>query len=384
MQNVARSSSTLTQEHSEMLIRKNTLDQRWENLQARVRKQLSYDGMKLEFNTVAGGKFRQVNIDFVFNSECFHEVINYRTSKPPSYKAVVSTIEERIQQATHSNSLMVRRLTNKVYPIDCIEFMRNIPDGSIQLVFADPPFNVNKKYLSYDDKLSSEEYWSWTSTWLHECVRILRDDGSLFLYNIPRHLIHSVAILNEIAMFRHWIAWDSVGKPLGPTLQPSHYGILFYSKTDNVKYYDVRAPHKVCRHCHGYLKDYGGKEHLRHKFGTLVSDVWNDLHRNRHASKRIDNHPCQLPVHLLERILLIGSDSGDVVFDPFCGGGSMAVAARQLKRRYIGTEIDPHYAEVSQQKYDEAKETKVKDNVYASIHLGKVVTIRDIDIEKFH
>ena len=273
------------------------------------------------------------------------------------------------------------KVLNTVVNGDCIEMMNRLPEKSAQMVFADPPFNLSKKYRSYVDRLPFDEYMEWTEEWIVAALRILRDDGTLLVYNIPRLLSHTTPILNERAEFRHWIAWNSGGKPLGKTLQPAHYGILFYTLTRKNKFYDVRAPHKTCRLCRAYLTDYGGKEHLRHPFGYQISDVWDDIHRVRHRSKRIENHPCQLPVHLIERAILMTTDPGDLVVDPFCGGGSGAVAAKQMGRNYIGAEIDSYYQNVSQAKMCEAKPTTL-GNAYVSIHLGNVVSIRDCDIEE--
>ncbi len=273
-------------------------------------------------------------------------------------------------------------MKNSVVHADCIETMNSLPEQSAQLVFADPPFNLNKNYNSYKDNLPLDEYLSWTREWIEASLRILKDDGSLLIYNIPRLLIHTTSILNELAVFRHWIAWNSTGKPLGKTLQPAHYGILFYTKTKNNKFFDVRAPHKECRKCKAFLKDYGGKEHLRHPFGYQISDVWDDIHRIRHASKRINDHPCQLPVHLIERAILMTTDPGDLVVDPFCGGGSGAVAAKQLGREFIGAEIDQYYQETSQDKLNIAEPTKFGD-VFVSFHLRKIVSIRDCDIQEW-
>ena len=270
---------------------------------------------------------------------------------------------------------------NTVVNGDCIEIMDALPEGSAQLIFADPPFNLGKKYKSYRDNLPFDEYLEWTEKWITAALRTLRDDGTLLLYNIPKLLTYITPILNEQAEFRHWIAWNSGGKPLGKTLQPAHYGILFYTKTKDSKFYDVRAPHKACRKCHTFLKDYGGKEHQRHPFGYQISDVWDDIHRVRHASKRIAQHPCQLPVHLIERAILMTTDPGDLVIDPFCGGGSGAVAAKQMGRNYVGAEIDSYYQEASQQKMDYAHATMIGD-AYVSIHLGNVVSIRDCDIQE--
>ena len=264
---------------------------------------------------------------------------------------------------------------------DCIEVMDKLPTGSAQLVFADPPFNLDKKYGTYRDKLPLREYLQWTRAWIESALRILKPDGSLLLYNTPKMLAWTTPILNDLCVFRHWIAWNSGGKPLGRTLQPAHYGILYYTKTPKSKFYDVRAPHKTCRECQAYLKDYGGKEHLRHPFGYQISDVWDDIHRVRHASKRIVGHPCQLPVHLIERAILMTTEVGDLVVDPFCGSGAGAVASRQMGRPYVGVEIDPYYQGQAQDRLEAAGPVTV-GNAHVSLHLGKVVSIRDCDVEE--
>ena len=276
----------------------------------------------------------------------------------------------------------VASLVDDIHNVDCIELMRSMPSNSVSVVFADPPFNLSKKYLSYKDNLPYQEYINWTQEWVAEACRILKPNGSIFVYNIPKLLVDTAAILNDYAHFRHWIAWNSNGQPLGKTLQPAHYGILFYTKSKSGKFYDVRAPHKTCRLCKKFLKDYGGKEYLRHPFGYQVSDVWDDIHRVRHNSKRIDAHPCQLPVHLLERIFLMTTDENDIVFDPFCGGGSAAVAAKQMGRKYIGADIDKYYCSVARNKFNSSKPV-MEYGCYVSIHLRKIVSIRAVDATEY-
>ena len=271
-------------------------------------------------------------------------------------------------------------LEGRAHNEDCVNLMRSLRAGSVSMVFADPPFNLNKKYNTYNDNLSFDGYMEWTGVWLREACRVLKDDGSLFIYNIPKLLLYTCQFLNESMVFRHWIAWNSNGRPLGKTLQPAHYGILFYTKTKNSKFYDIRAPHPRCRKCDSYLKDYGGKEHLRHPFGYQVSDVWNDIHRVRHNCRRIDGHPCQLPVHLLERTILMATDENDIVLDPFCGGGSAAIAAKQMGRRYIGADLDKEYCEATNQRYIEASKVQGENKEYLSIYLRKVVSMRAVDV----
>jgi site-specific DNA-methyltransferase (adenine-specific) len=169
---------------------------------------------------------------------------------------------------------MIEKYTNQIIQGDCLKLLQQIPDESVDVVFADPPFNLKKKYRSHHDNLELQDYLDWCEKWIKECVRVIKPTGSIFLHNIPRWLTYYAATLNKIADFRHWISWDAPTAPMGKTLQPNHYGILFYAKdAKQNKFYEIRSPHKRCRKCGYLLKDYGGKKALLHPFGSLVTDV---------------------------------------------------------------------------------------------------------------
>lgn len=260
---------------------------------------------------------------------------------------------------------------------DCVELFKTIPDDSIDMTFADPPFNLNKKYSDYRDNLELKNYLAWCGIWISEMVRVTKPAGSIFIHNIPRWLTHYACTLNQTARFRHWIAWDAPTAPMGKSLQPAHYGILYYGKSEKTKFYEIRHPHKRCRKCKVLLKDYGGKKESLHPFGPLVSDAWTDIHRIKHNKYR-DKHPCQLPIHLMERLVLMSTDAGDIVLDPFSGTGTTALAAKRMGRRYIGFELSEEYATSSQTKLAAEQEIMTK-GVFCSEHLGKIVTLRDVD-----
>jgi len=262
---------------------------------------------------------------------------------------------------------------------DCLTLFRDIPDNSVDITFADPPFNLKKKYNSSKDSLAIKEYLDWCEQWINEMVRVTKPTGSIFVHNIPRWLTYYTFFLNKTAHFKHWISWDAPTSPMGKTLQPSHYGILFYAKEPKQnKFYEIRYPHKRCRKC-GYLqKDYGGKKPLLHPFGPLLSDVWTDIHRVKHNKYR-DDHPCQLPVHLLERIILMSTDEGDTVLDPFSGTGTSAIAAKRLGRRFIGFELDKEYVNISESKLKLEESSSKISNIWASFYLNEIITLRDKD-----
>lgn len=269
---------------------------------------------------------------------------------------------------------------NHIIQGDCLEVFKDIPDNYFDVSFADPPFNLLKKYGSYTDNVPEVEYLEWCRKWLAQMVRVTKWSGSIFIHNIPKWLVKYSRFLDDFGLtFRHWISWDAPSSPMGISLQPAHYGILYYVKDpDECKVNELRTFHKRCRSCKKLLKDYGGKKKSIHPFGPLVSDVWTDIHRCKHAKNR-DQHPCQLPIHLLERLILLCTDEGDSVFDPFMGCGTTAIAAKRLGRNYFGAEIDGQYIKIAENKL--AKENPVCiDGIWASWYLGKIHTARDKDI----
>lgn len=267
---------------------------------------------------------------------------------------------------------------NQILKGDCLKLFKSIPNNSVDCIFADPPFNLNKKYNSHVDKLVETEYLDWCKLWIDECLRVLKDSGFIFLHNIPKWLTFYANFLNYKAVFRHWISWDAMTAPMGKTLQPAHYGILFYSKTnDRSKFNEIRYPHKRDRK--GVLiKDYGGKKNILHPFGPLCSDVWTDIHRIRHSKYR-DEHPCQLPIHLLERIILMSSEENDIILDPFMGTGTTAIASKRLGRNFIGFEKDKKYCEIANKKVKSENFLSKIGEYWVSFYINEIVSLREKD-----
>lgn len=277
---------------------------------------------------------------------------------------------------------MVKEITNfenQILEGDIFEVMSKILNESVDVVFVDPPYNLKKIYSQYEDDLSEEEYVEWCNRWLSECIRVLKPTGSLFVINIPKWLVHHASHLNKIAVFNHWIAWDAMGSPTNSKLMPSHYGILWYTKTNKPKFHNVRIPHERDRKGE-LLADWGGKKEMLHPYGTIASDIWNDIHRIRHKVRR-DSHPCQLPPHLVERMILMTTDPADIVLDPMIGTGTTAVAAKRIGRKYIGIDIDPAYVAIAKENADLTEPIKI-EGTYVSVYLDKIITVRNQDYEK--
>ena len=104
---------------------------------------------------------------------------------------------------------MLEYYLNKIINGDSLELLKKIPDESVDVTFADPPFNLRKKYNSYQDRLNIQDYLEWCKLWIYEMVRITKPTGSIFVHNIPKWLTFYATYLNQIADFKHWIAWDA-------------------------------------------------------------------------------------------------------------------------------------------------------------------------------
>ncbi|MFW9992961.1 MAG: DNA-methyltransferase [Candidatus Odinarchaeota archaeon] len=236
---------------------------------------------------------------------------------------------------------------NCIYQGDCLEIMEQFSSNCVDLVFTDPPYNLQKNYGSYSDDLASKEYIEWCNKWLYQLFRILKPSGSLFLLNLPKWSIYHAIFLDKYMYRQNWIVWDALSVPRGK-IMPAHYSILYYTGSrENYTFNEIatKARESFCQRESCIKK--------RERDPTVskepLSDLWFDLHRIRHRKDR-DPHPCQLPLALVERIILLASNRGDLVFDPFMGVGTTAIVAKLLGRDYAGIEIDTEYVAISEQK----------------------------------
>lgn len=226
---------------------------------------------------------------------------------------------------------------------DCLKVLSFIKDASVHCVFADPPFNLGKDYSNgHSDALKEQHYLDWCRKWVSECVRVLVPGGSLFIYNIPKWLIHIGSFLNESGMlFRHWIALTMKNTyPRGNILYPAHYGLLYYTKGEPRVFNKLRVPIPTCRHCGKELKDYGGHRNKLNDKGLNLTDFWEDTSpvRHRKFKTRVAN---ELKPMIPERAILMSTEPGDIVLDPFGGGGTTYQVAEKYDRLWIGSEIGP-------------------------------------------
>lgn len=229
----------------------------------------------------------------------------------------------------------------QMYQGDCLSLMNTMEDGTIDLIFADPPFNLDKQYESgINDKISEEEYLRWTEKWVLRCVELLKEGGSLFIWNLPKWNTYISNILNKRLTFKHWIAVDIKYRlPIKNKLYPSHYSLLYYTKGSKANTFnEQRLPLEICRKCGGDIRDYGGYKDKLNPLGINLTDVWYDIPPVRHSKfKTRDSN--ELSMKLLERIISLSSNEGDLVFDPFGGSGTTYAVSEILKRNWVGIEL---------------------------------------------
>ena len=237
---------------------------------------------------------------------------------------------------------------------DNLEIMRGFEDDSIDLIYADPPFFTQRDWGDFDDRFEDmDAYLDFMRPRLVEMRRILKKTGNVFIH-LDYKAVHYIKVMMDgifgYKMFKDEIVWDyGHGSPSKLKLTHAHNLILVYSKTNKRTFNidDIREPY-LDRTVAGAWEDedgnrwYHGKKSPRrmHKDGRVPADVWsfNRLPGNDHE---VVNYKTQKPVALLERIVKMASNPGDLVLDPFCGSGTTLVAAHTLGRNYIGIDKNP-------------------------------------------
>jgi len=227
---------------------------------------------------------------------------------------------------------------------DCLDILPSVSTSSVDLVFADPPFNLGKNYgEKTNDSKSDEDYIAWCKNWIDECIRILQPGGAFFLYNLPKWNMVLGSYLTEAGLeFRHWITVNiKMRLPIRGRLYPAHYSLLYFTKGKPKTFHNIRTPIETCRHCGGEIKDYGGHRQAMNPLRVNLSDVWSDVPPVRHwkfkSKKRKAN---QLSTKIVWRAIHLATEPGDLVIDPFGGSGTTFDVCEQNKRFWLGIELN--------------------------------------------
>jgi DNA modification methylase len=252
---------------------------------------------------------------------------------------------------------------NGIINADCYKSMKDISRNSVQLVITSPPYNIGKEY---EKKISFSNYLKDQEKILRECVRILKDEGSICWqvgtyvkkgYEIIPLDIPIYNICNKLGLkLRNRIVWRfEHGLHATKKFSGRYETILWFTKSNNYKFNldDVRVPQKYP----GKLS-YKGKNKGNYSGnikGKNPSDVWNIPNvKSFHVEKTI--HPCQFPIELAERLILSLSDKNDLVLDPYAGVGTTIIAAKKNGRNGLGFEIVKKYVSIAKKRLKQLKE----------------------------
>ena len=282
---------------------------------------------------------------------------------------------------------MIENFTKKILNGDCIEVMKTLPEGSVDLVLTSPPYGVNIAYDVHNDDMTPEEYLNFTKEWMTEAYRVLKDDGRIAL-NIPYEINRQdkggrVFLVSEVWQTMKQIgykffgivdleeesphrsrttAWGSWMSPSSPYIyNPKECVILAYKKEHIKKikgqpqwtneWIDVEDENGVIKQKKVYTED------QKREFIDLVFGQWNYFADTKSMTK------ATFSMDIPTKAIKILTYKNDVVLDPFAGSGTSLVAAEVLDRRWIGIELSPNYTEVARKRVqgfvDEKKQQKI-------------------------
>jgi adenine-specific DNA-methyltransferase len=270
-----------------------------------------------------------------------------------------SGVEQAVQRSLSSQFDIVIpssfSLKNEVtlYHGDCLEFLQTIPDESIQLVVTSPPYNIGKEY---EDVLDIGVYKTQQRQVIEECVRVLKPEGSI-CWEAGNYVSSGEIIPLDILLYdcfkdnglklRNRIVWHfGHGLHCRNRFSGRYETVSWFTKSDDYVFNldPIRVPQK-----------YPGKKHFKgpnrgeysgNPKGKNPSDVWDIPNVKANHVEKTD-HPCQFPVALVQRLVLSMTNEGDLVFDPFMGVGTTAVAAIINRRRAAGAETIKHYYDIA-------------------------------------
>lgn len=228
--------------------------------------------------------------------------------------------------------------TINIHTGNCLDLFKNIPNESIDLIVADPPYNLGKDYGNKSDKLEFDDYIEFTRAWIKEANRVLKKTGTIYIFIGFRYISYIYSILeNDYKMnFCSWICWhytQGVGKRKG--FSPRHDDILMFTKSSNFTFNidDIKIPQKFYRK-------------VNNMRGANPGDVWQVSHIH-YCQQNRQQHPTQKPEAIIERIVLASSNENDSVLDPFSGSGTTLRVCQQLNRCCTGFELNQEYVDLT-------------------------------------
>ena len=243
----------------------------------------------------------------------------------------------------------LENIQDKLFCQDVFTALPHLPDRSIDLMFADPPYNLTKRFNDRKfRKVSMEDYAEWLDSWLSQTIRLLKPTASVYICGDWRSSAAIQRVGEKYFISQNRITWErEKGRGAKSNWKNCSEDIWFFTVSED--YYfnvdavmlkrQVIAPYTDRN---GEPKDWSETENGRFRV-THPSNIWTDLTVPYWSMPENTDHPTQKPEKLLAKIILASSRQGNLVFDPFNGSGTTTVVAKKLGRHYLGVEIDENY-----------------------------------------
>jgi site-specific DNA-methyltransferase (adenine-specific) len=281
-----------------------------------------------------------------------------RNKEIPSFFGIEQPIGEKVSSEISSNYLDLPKLFYKhphgeLWNGDSIKWLSTLKSKSVDLIFADPPYNINK--ADWDTFESQEEYIKWSMLWIEQAARILKDSGTLYICGFSEILADLKHPASRYFKSCRWIVWHYKNKAnLGKDWGRSHESILHFRKSKEFKINidSIRIPYgehtlKYPSHPQAETSQYGKGDNNKHlwepnSLGAKPKDVI-EIPTTSNGMHEKTPHPTQKPEELIRKIILATSNENDIVVDPFCGSGTTPVCAEQLNRKWLACDLSREY-----------------------------------------
>lgn len=241
---------------------------------------------------------------------------------------------------------------NRVYCEDALAGLARIPDGSVDLILTDPPYNLGKDYGNASDQQSVADYLRWTEQWIDAALPKLKANGSLYIFLTWRYSPEIFVMLKQRMAMMNEIIWDRRVPSMGGSVRSFssvHDTIGFFVKRKDY-YFDldaVRIAYDAATKKARSRSIFIGAKWL--EVGYNPKDLWSVSRLHKEHPERAD-HPTQKPLEIIERMVKASCPPGGVVLDLFMGSGTTALAAKRCGRDFVGFELNPDYCAIIEQR----------------------------------
>ncbi len=252
---------------------------------------------------------------------------------------------ESVVNRTKIETKIYEDKNHKIYHGDVLQVLATLNDSSIDLIFADPPYNIGKNFDGLKEKWNESDFLNWAYEWIDECHRVLKPEGTFYLMNSTENMPYLDIWCRKSFFIKSRIIWayDSSG-----VQAKQYYGSLYepilmltkHNKNYTFNYEEIMVEAKTG--AKRQLIDYRKNPPQPYNTKKVPGNVW-EFPRVRFKMNEYENHPTQKPETLLERIIKASSNIGDVVLDPFSGSFSTSAVSKKLNRQSIGIEINEGY-----------------------------------------